>query len=59
MTRGMLQNATFRQDVLSRIPMGRIGTIDEVVAAVLFLASPAAALVTGQVLGVDGGWVAQ
>jgi 2-deoxy-D-gluconate 3-dehydrogenase len=54
----MLENEEFRRDVLGRIPMGRLGTIDEVVAAVLFLASPAAALVTGHVLGVDGGWTA-
>jgi 3-oxoacyl-[acyl-carrier protein] reductase len=38
--------------------LGRIGTVDEVVAAVLFLVSPAASLITGDVLRVDGGWTA-
>jgi NAD(P)-dependent dehydrogenase (short-subunit alcohol dehydrogenase family) len=58
LTRPMFEDVAFREDVLRRIPMGRIGTVDEVVAAVLFLASPAASLITGAVLRVDGGWVA-
>jgi 3-oxoacyl-[acyl-carrier protein] reductase len=45
----------FKQDVVSRAPAGRLGTADDVSAAVLFLASPAAAYVTGQCLTVDGG----
>jgi NAD(P)-dependent dehydrogenase (short-subunit alcohol dehydrogenase family) len=45
--------------VLARIPVGRIGVPDDVAAAVLYLASPAAGLVTGSVLSVDGGWTAQ
>ena len=49
---------TFRQWVLDRIPMGRLGTVEEVASAVVFLASPAAALVTGSSLLADGGWTA-
>jgi 3-oxoacyl-[acyl-carrier protein] reductase len=41
--------------VLRRTPLGRLGTADEVAAAVLFLASPAAAFITGQTITVDGG----
>ena len=40
---------TFRKWVLDRIPMGRLGTVEEVASAVVFLASPAAALVTGSI----------
>ncbi|MAR55314.1 MAG: hypothetical protein CL426_11240 [Acidimicrobiaceae bacterium] len=39
--------------------MGRFGQISDVVGAVVFLASPAAALVSGTTLMVDGGWTAQ
>jgi len=42
-------------EVKKRIPAKRVGLADEVAAAVLFLASPAAAYITGQTLVVDGG----
>jgi len=41
--------------MMARIPAGRVGTNDELAAAVVFLASPAAAYITGQTLPVDGG----
>lgn len=59
LTAPMLANTQFRDDTLRRIPLGRIGTVEEVVAAVLFLASPAASLITGTSLLVDGGYTAQ
>jgi NAD(P)-dependent dehydrogenase (short-subunit alcohol dehydrogenase family) len=59
LTRPFLENEAFRGEVLQRIPLGRIGTVEEVVAAVMFLASPAASLITGTSLLVDGGYTAQ
>ena len=58
LTEPMLEDAEFRDDVLRRIPMGRVGETSEVTGPVLFLSSDAASLVTGHILLVDGGWVA-
>jgi NAD(P)-dependent dehydrogenase (short-subunit alcohol dehydrogenase family) len=54
-----LENESFRTDLVSRIPLGRVGEPQDVVGAVIFLASPAAALVTGATLLIDGGWTAR
>jgi len=54
-----LEDESFRQTLLSRIPLGRVGEPADVTGAVVFLASPAAALVTGATLLIDGGWTAQ
>jgi NAD(P)-dependent dehydrogenase (short-subunit alcohol dehydrogenase family) len=54
-----LDDPTFRAGVLARIPAGRVGTIDDIAGAVIYLASPAGSLVTGTVLVVDGGWTAE
>ena len=59
MTRPMLAKPEFGDWVRSRIPAGRVGQPEEVAAAVVFAASPAASLVTGTSLLVDGGWTAQ
>jgi NAD(P)-dependent dehydrogenase (short-subunit alcohol dehydrogenase family) len=59
MTRPMLANPEFGQWVKSRIPAGRVGQPEEVAAAVVFAASPAASLMTGTSLMVDAGWTAQ
>jgi NAD(P)-dependent dehydrogenase (short-subunit alcohol dehydrogenase family) len=54
-----LEDTAFRADVLSRIALGRIGEPMEVASAVVFLASPAASLITGDTLLIDGGWTAR
>jgi len=54
-----LDRPEFLADVVERIPVGRVGTTTDVAGAVLYLASPAASLVTGTVLVVDGGWTAR
>jgi NAD(P)-dependent dehydrogenase (short-subunit alcohol dehydrogenase family) len=54
-----LDRPEFRAEIVSRIPIGRVGTTREVAAAVLFLASPDAGLVNGTSVLVDGGWTAQ
>jgi len=59
LTRPFLDDPAFVQDVLSRIPLGRGGEVDDIAGAVVFLASPAASLITGTSLRVDGGWTAQ
>jgi NAD(P)-dependent dehydrogenase (short-subunit alcohol dehydrogenase family) len=56
MTEPMLADPAFREQVLSMIPLGRVALPEEVGAATLFLACPAAELITGHTLVVDGGW---
>jgi len=58
MTKPMLENQAFREMVLSKILLGRVGQPKDVLGAVIYLASPASDLVTGHVLLVDGGWTA-
>lgn len=58
MTRPFLDDPTFQSEVLDRIRLGRLATVEDVAAAVLFLASDAAGMITGSALKVDGGWTA-
>lgn len=58
LTAKSLARPEFREWVLGEIPMRRLGTVDEVAAAVAYLACPASALTTGTSLLVDGGWTA-
>ncbi|HWA71927.1 MAG TPA: glucose 1-dehydrogenase [Polyangiaceae bacterium] len=58
-TRKWLDDDAFHRSVIARIPLGRVGDPSEVAAAVVYLSSPAASLVTGTTLMVDGGWTIQ
>jgi NAD(P)-dependent dehydrogenase (short-subunit alcohol dehydrogenase family) len=55
----MMARPGFAKWVEERIPAGRVGQPEDVAAAVVFAASPAASLMTGSSLLVDGGWTAQ
>jgi NAD(P)-dependent dehydrogenase (short-subunit alcohol dehydrogenase family) len=59
MTAPFLAEPGFREEVERQIPLGRLGSVEDVAAAVVYLASDAAALVTGTSLRVDGGWTAR
>lgn len=48
-----------REFIMSRIPMGKLASLGDIAAAAVYLASPAAAMITGTHLVVDGGWTAQ
>jgi NAD(P)-dependent dehydrogenase (short-subunit alcohol dehydrogenase family) len=58
MTRPFLSAPDFRAEVVGKIALGRLGTVEDLTGAVLFLASDASALTTGSALMVDGGWTA-
>ena len=58
MTRPFLEDPAFRESVLSKIKLGRLGRVEDVTGAIVFLASDAASMITGTSLVVDGGWTA-
>jgi 2-dehydro-3-deoxy-D-gluconate 5-dehydrogenase len=58
LTQSTWDDPGMREDLLKRIPLGRVALPEDVVGAVVFLASPAASMVTGHTLLVDGGWTA-
>ena len=59
MTAFVLSQQEGRDAVAANIPLGRIGTPDDMIGLAAFLASPAATYITGAVLNVDGGWLAR
>lgn len=55
-TEKMFQDKAFKQEVLSRIPLGRLAKEEDLFGAIIYLASDASNMVTGQTIVVDGGW---
>jgi len=58
MTRPFLKDPAFMQTVMSKIKLGRIGQVEDLMGAVVYLASDASAMMTGTSLVIDGGWTA-
>ena len=48
-----------RESYISRVPLGRIGAVEEVAYGILYMASDESSFATGSELGIDGGWTAQ
>lgn len=59
MTKPFFEDATFKASVLAKIKLGRIGQVEDLMGAIVFLASDASALMTGTSLVIDGGWTAE
>lgn len=59
MTKPFFENAAFKESVLSKIKLGRIGTVEDLMGAIVFLAGDASSLMTGSSLLMDGGWTAE
>jgi len=59
MTRPYFEDQAFRASVLSKIKLGRLGLVEDLMGAILFLAGDGAALMTGSSVVIDGGWTAE
>jgi NAD(P)-dependent dehydrogenase (short-subunit alcohol dehydrogenase family) len=58
LTKPYFEDPEFKEQVLSKIKLGRIGQVEDLMGAILFLASDASALMTGTSIVIDGGWTA-
>ena len=58
MTKPFFENVAFRDSVLAKIKLGRLGTVEDLMGAIVFLASDSSSLMTGSSLLMDGGWTA-
>jgi len=54
----LLDDPDFKAGIINRVPLGRIGTPEDLMGAVVMFCSPASAFVTGQILTIDGGLTA-
>lgn len=59
LTKPFFENEAFKKEVLAKIKLGRIGTMDELTGAIVYLASDASRLMTGSAMVIDGGWTAE
>ncbi|WP_043834489.1 SDR family NAD(P)-dependent oxidoreductase [Muricoccus aerilatus] len=59
LTKPYFEDAAFRASVLSKIKLGRLGQVEDLMGAIVFLAGDGAALMTGSAILVDGGWTAE
>ena len=59
MTRPFFDDRSFLESVLDKIKLGRLGQLEDVMGAIVFLASDAASLMTGSTITIDGGWTAE
>ncbi len=59
MTRPFLADPAFKESVVQKIKLGRLGQVEDLMGAIVFLCSDAASLMTGSSLLIDGGWTAE
>ena len=58
MTKPFFEDAAFKASVLEKIKLGRLGRLEDLMGAVVYLASDASAMMTGTAMLIDGGWTA-